>query len=581
MTAGLLQECETYIMEKTGINMKLSEKSLAVSDSFLHKMQLKFEPADDSVEEQHDEQEKSHCKKQKKKDWHDINFKALQDLPGWDKFDFRRVVNWTHVNSAEWFIEERHGSVMHHASGLTFILGKDNIWRMYDTVKNSDLNIQIGKSLIASYKKLLEAVEDDGEGQDDNLEVLKELFTKFRRDMETNGFSENVGKNVSRMAIQKDNCIDLFLSNPHLWAFTDKVYDLIKGEYRNIEPTDYILHTCGYPAPTQIDANICQKIEDFYSSLFQTSALCEYRKKIVARCLYGALVEEICILQKGRTRNGKGTETTLIRNSFGSYFVTIDKKNLTREQGDVDKPNSQMFNIFGARYISSSETSPKDRFVSSIIKGLSGNDPFPVRTLGGKPITFVPTGLINIQTNEDPVFDTMDAAIASRPKIQEYPFTFTANDAEAEVDDADDEDDEDDEEDNVLEKKTDPELKAMFRSENCRDAFIALFLRKFGEYFVKNGKLNFHIATPLEVQEFTRKNLMKSLSIAAWLKEHYQITGNDLHKEKKKDMYVKYIETSTLCESTGKHQFYKELSSILKEKKTATTRYYVGVRSLE
>ncbi|KAI9105805.1 hypothetical protein DFS34DRAFT_690280 [Phlyctochytrium arcticum] len=571
MTQELLDECSQFVFDNCGIHIKLAEKPLVVSDAFLEKFRLKYEPLEEEDDEEDDDEEPP-----KKKQKEDLNFEELRKLPSgkWKYFDFKRLYAPTHLNAAKWFIEEQCAdSIMKHTSGFLYILGKDNIWRQYDTIGESDLNIQVAETLVSSFKYLIQEAEDDMQ----NVNDLRDVFKQFQRIIEMNDFSGNVAKNVDRLSIKNDNCIELFLSNPHLFAFTDGVYDLVKGEFRPFEAKDYILHTCGYPFPSGGEVTeIREAISSFFASIFPCDKIRDYRIAQLVRCLYGKVVEESFYVQKGGGRNGKGAETTLITFTFGTYFYFIKPENITtRSKGQRDAPNAQMFNCFGKRYLATSEPQVGQSFASDEIKIIRGNDPYPVRTLHGKPITFPMTGALHIQTNEDPKFDRIDTAIALSAKMIPYTVTF----AECNDEEEDMAVELDDDEDEQIVRQVNPNLKKLFSSPEYRDTFILILMRFFKSKFVKkDGSLDFSIKVPEEVNEYTKKNLVNSLTVAKWFKMTYQLTNNPEDKIERTAIYDKYLAdnvgSTTLCE---RNTFYKELRAVVSEKRTKTTRYFVGI----
>ncbi|KAI9093872.1 hypothetical protein DFS34DRAFT_687727 [Phlyctochytrium arcticum] len=201
MTQELLDECSQFVFDECGIHIKLAEKPLVVSDAFLEKFRLKYEPLEEEDDEEDDDDEPP---KKKQKD--DLDFEALRDLPSgkWKYFDFKRLYAPTHLNAAKWFIEEQSAdSIMKHTSGFLYILGKDNIWREYDTIGASDLNIQVAETLVSSFKSLIQEAEDDMQ----NVNDLRDVFKQFQRIIEMNDFSGNVAKNVDRLSVKNDNYI--------------------------------------------------------------------------------------------------------------------------------------------------------------------------------------------------------------------------------------------------------------------------------------------------------------------------------------------------------------------------------------
>ncbi|KAI9093521.1 hypothetical protein DFS34DRAFT_666408 [Phlyctochytrium arcticum] len=215
MSQELLDECSQFVFDSCGIHIKLAEKPLDVSAEFLERFHLKFArmDSDDEFFEKYDikyvrldndeqDEEADEPPNKKKKNDLDLDFEALRDLPSgkWKYFDFKRLYATTHINAAKWFIEEQCAdSIMKHTSGFLYILGKDNIWRQYDTIGESDLNIQVAETLVSSFKSLIQEAEDDMQ----NVNDLRDVFKQFQRLIEMNDFSGNVAKNVDRLSIKK------------------------------------------------------------------------------------------------------------------------------------------------------------------------------------------------------------------------------------------------------------------------------------------------------------------------------------------------------------------------------------------
>ena len=287
---------------------------------------------------------------------------------------------------------------------------------------------------------------------------------------------------------------------------------------------------------------------------------------MVARSLYGKIVEEVFYVLKGNGRNGKGSEDTLIRNAFGNYYYYLDNKNLTTKCVRADVPNSQIFNCFGKRYISSSETAEDDEFNGTTFKNMSGNDPFSIRTLHGKPITFVFTGYLNVQTNDDIKFDKFDFATAKRTKVQEYPFSFVEDYAEVESDE---------DEGGFAAKKIDTSLKAKFMTEEYRDQFLLMLF----DLFQNDLYEDFSIDQPAEVLSFTKKNLSRSIAAAKWFNKYYEITDKPDHRVPKTELYEEYEKEVGKDYAIKKQKFYADLLMIgVKEIKTGGIRCFTGIK---
>ncbi|KAI9091688.1 hypothetical protein DFS34DRAFT_653363 [Phlyctochytrium arcticum] len=137
----------------------------------------------------------------------------------------------------------------------------------------------------------------------------------------------------------------------------------------------------------------------------------------------------------------------------------------------------------------------------------------------------------------------------------------------------------DDDEDEQIVRQVNPNLKKLFSSPEYRDTFILILMRFFKSKFVKkDGSLDFSIKVPEEVNEYTKKNLVNSLTVAKWFKMTYQLTNNPEDKIERTAIYDKYLAdnvgSTNLCE---RNTFYKELRAVVPEKKTNGARYFVGI----
>ncbi|KAI8919884.1 hypothetical protein DFJ77DRAFT_437578 [Powellomyces hirtus] len=579
MTPDVLLECDRYVKEKTGIVCKVAEKPMDVTQEFLDRFQLTLTPVD--TDEQEEEDEPFREKESKKDSKGKLDYSRLNKLPKWRKFPWRRVTNPSHKNLAEWYFELRNGAILkHQTAGYIYVLGKDNVWRQFESVRASDLNLQVADSLVQEFHQLIQDVSDDG--QEKNVRALQHLLNHFQDELERESFSLSVTNNVGRMADANDNCVDLFLSKPELLAFNDGVYNLQTKEFRAILPKDYILHSTGYDFPKgPRNDTIRKELEAFFSSIYASTEVRDYRMRAQARALYGRVVEEIYMVLKGEGRNGKGAEDYLIKKVFGGYYFSISPNNLTGTSRNVDAPNAQMFNIFGKRYISTSEPKGGEKMNTEEIKKLTGNDPYTVRTLHSKPISFPVTGLLNIQTNNIVKWDKVDTGLVLRSRCCEYPYTFEpADDIDADDEDSDSDDGDAEDADMVqsMTKPMDMTLKARFGRTDYRNECLFMYLDIFQDIFVRDNKFDFTLKAPDAVATFTRQNLVKSLTIGTWFENTYTITGVKNDRVLKSSIYEAYVASRLGQETVSLKIFHKELAPVLPQTvKRRGNIYVVGL----
>lgn len=302
--------------------------------------------------------------------------------------------------------------------------------------------------------------------------------------------------------------LDLFLSRPELVAFSNGVYNLLTGEFRKVEATDYIFVSTGYAFPEKKDPQCEKEIHRFLSSIFADEETKEFDLDIIAQALYGRRTQEIGVFQVGKGRNGKGVKAVLVELTFGGYFYDLEPESLC-EPISAAKPKPDLWNLRGIRYINSSE--PKKGFVicAATFKKMTANDFIDVRTLYGKPARFPITGLLVIQTNEDIVFDTYKIAENDRVLQEEYPFQFTPNPNP----------------EDESQKLMDPTLKSKFKNDTrYRDTFMLMLLERWQQKLAKG----MFVAPPPSVTKFTREQAGKNLAVGEWFTAHYEITSSDL-----------------------------------------------------
>ncbi|KAJ3001041.1 hypothetical protein HKX48_003159, partial [Thoreauomyces humboldtii] len=353
----LLDDLAVHVKAKTGFSLKFVKKPMIISEEFWLKHQLDVNNPDDQTICAADP----------------VIPEIIHSLEGWSDFDFERIWFPSHENAAEWFIEVQGETIKKHTSGLIFGLADNNIWRQFESVSKPDMNLKISRTLRKEFRRLIS--DTRASNQKDSVEKLEKAFKLFKKLIQQEHWSISVANNVNRFAQMQTLCIADFLSKPNLFAFNNGVYDLVTQTFRPAVPKDYILHTCGYDYPTtKRDPTIAATIDAFYQSIFATEEIKNYRMKTVAAAIYGEQFSETFVVCKGEGRNGKGVEDTLIRNAFGGYYYAPSANNFTGTDKDLDSPNTQRYNLYGKRWISTSEPQGGVKFSADFLKLITGID---------------------------------------------------------------------------------------------------------------------------------------------------------------------------------------------------------------
>ncbi|KAJ3003459.1 hypothetical protein HKX48_001751 [Thoreauomyces humboldtii] len=475
-----------------------------------------------------------------------------------DGFLVRRVTPSllaTHLRQCEAAVENQLGIVL--------CLAEKPLDTLLDTDKLEEEST--GGSLEAALKSLPAYADLDPEclTSPDNLSLAR-LFIKLR----------------GQVFLKHPSGVFFVLGKDNIWTKTDNLYktrldcvhDLNTNETRSIKPDDYIYSNTTYPLPRRSDPLIRARLDRFFSDIFATEEIKNFRLATLAQALRGELVDEIFMILKGETRNGKGTEDAIIQNTFGPmYYRSINRTCLTKESDGPDSANSQLYSCFGSRYISVPEMAQRDKILVAMIKQWTGSDPIAVRDLCGKVWTVKNTALICAQTNDNPLFDNLQSGLVKRVKMVEYPNEFgTVEDVNT---NSDQEEGNEAETRHVI-READETIKTDFGTAAYRDEFMLMLLEHYHKTFA-NGSLK--LKFPSEVTQFTGEHLWKALAASSWLGNHYERTGRKQDRVEKPRLWKQYELSGGLIK---KGQFFKELEAVLGSAlRSNGSVFYKGLRA--
>ena len=311
-------------------------------------------------------------------------------------------------------------------------------------------------------------------------------------------------------------------SKLNLFAFNNRVVDLDTGVSRAISPRDYISFTTGYDMPERSDPRVRATMMCKLKTIWEDDVMFNYFIAILATCLSGKRrLEEMYILT-GEGGNGKGAITDLLINVFGAYFGTMDHQVLTQRDESADRANPSIYNLYGRRYVNSTEPDAGIKLREDKIKKLTGGDELIGRQLFGNPITFKPQFGLFLQCNFIPKMSGLSKGIVRRLRIIPFPFNFVEHPTPG-----------------TNERKADFQLKTeLCISNEWRDEFVLYLL----ETYAAVQRNNFVIPRPKKVQDATDEYLSSNNQIGEWFKSNYikdsstDSNGRALHYLRTKDL---------------------------------------------
>jgi len=226
---------------------------------------------------------------------------------------------------------------------------------------------------------------------------------------------------------------DEFDRQDFLLACKNGVIDLRTGELRDGRQSEYLckaspIEYMGINAPAPV-------WEQTLNDIFQDDQeLTRYMARVLGYGATGSVKEHILPVFYGQGRNGKGTIVETLRYILGDLAAPIQSEMLL-DQGrsrSAAGPSSDIMSLWGLRFAFASESDEGRRFSPSRVKWLSGGDTLTGRRPHDKEnITFLPTHLLILLTNNKPKAPADDFAFWERVHLVPFNISFVKREPRA------------------------------------------------------------------------------------------------------------------------------------------------------
>jgi P4 family phage/plasmid primase-like protien len=327
-------------------------------------------------------------------------------------------------------------------------------------------------------------------------------------------YIDNIGKTTFLK-----NCIEMlknYYSNPAIvnilttqdtnrykFCFTNKLFDLKNKNFRDIKPEDYITITTNYDyndKPTKIQ-EVNKILGDILDSK-STDPDPKYCSDLdvllnkIANSMIGANLDRRFNILSGKGCNGKSFLTeNFIGPAFGSYYGSISSSYFTKQDQHSNSATPEIADKRYIRYLSMSEPEATERFQSSKIKKISGNDEIQARQLYCKGERWKPQFTPFCLCNDIPTLNAIDRATLDRIDIIEFKNQF--------VDEIEYVDKAKTQQKHINHRQKDTELASIIQDDTqYRDSFIYILIDKF----IKMDKKNIKISKNIEDKKTTYIN---------------------------------------------------------------------------
>jgi phage/plasmid-associated DNA primase len=345
-----------------------------------------------------------------------------------------------------------------------------------------------------------------------NFENLKSKIQKLK----TLSFKKEIVETYKEFGTNNNIKFD---NNWNLFGFTNIVYDLEKGEFREYKYNDYVSITSGYDwrEPTQEEI---ENVENLIISIMPIKEERELLLQILCTGLDGKCLEKFVIFNGGGG-NGKGVIDDLMLIALGNYGM-LGNNGILFECSKTGS-NPEKANIHKKRYVVFREPPEKNKFENSIIKELTGGGTFSARTHHEKTSEKELNLTMVVECNKRPLFSEEPKDSETR-RIVDIIFRSTFTSDESAVD----------EEKFIFIANSD------YKSKNFQEKHkFALLKILFDTYktYLKNKSI---LQIPPSIKERTQQYLELSCYILPWFKENYEKTS-DKEFIKIKDIYENFL----------------------------------------
>ena len=311
-------------------------------------------------------------------------------------------------------------------------------------------------------------------------------------------------------------------SNVYLVGFTNGVYDLKEGCFRDGLPSDYVSKTVGYDwMEFEEDDPIFDKINKFFSEVQIEEDMRTYILTFIAKTLRGIPDSKLHIWTGGGG-NGKSATVDLIQHMLGDYFGILPVSVLTKKRGGAEQATPAFADKNGKRFLVIQEPEHNDVIFVGQMKEYTGKDKLYARPLYGQAFEYVPQFTIVLTCNNLPYIPSTDNGTWRRLRVAPFDSEFV---------------DENPTEPNQFLK--DEDLQEDFP--NWVQPLIWLIITKYYPIYEKgyNNK-KFKIYEPAIVKENTDDYKLDSDMYATFLDETIERTNDKKHVELIDKLYKEF-----------------------------------------
>jgi phage/plasmid-associated DNA primase len=340
-----------------------------------------------------------------------------------------------------------------------------------------------------------------------------------------------------------------FETNPNIFCFKNKVFDLVKNDFVEPYKYDYMtLHTgYNYREPTE------EETKEVHKMLEQIFPIEEERTlylMLLSIGMSGYFLEKF-VIANGSGGNGKGVLNEFFMNMIGNYGYTANNAVLLNPI--KDGANQTIANMNNKRFIVYRE--PKEnanvKLDDSAIKELTGGSEINARGLYSSNTKVILRAVHILEANKVPkISGETDNALMRRIIDILFRAKFVSNNEDIDI--------------NNYIFKADPLKKEDEWKEKHRYALFHILTGYFQKWLESNKNIDTFI--PVFVKERTKEYLKNSNELYSWFSENYELVDESkLELVKISDIYKYFIQSEMYNNYTKKERRATNLKEFTKQ----------------
>lgn len=273
-------------------------------------------------------------------------------------------------------------------------------------------------------EKITKAIDEGDDEQLENLQKHKEKMFKLTNQLKITSFRDTLLKECCNRFILK-GCRDLLDTNLDLISFTNGVYDLENGVFRDGRPSDYISISTNleYSDYTYNSPEIIE-LQKIISQILPIKPVREYFLHILSSCLSGKQWFEKFFVLTGSGSNGKSKLIDLIQNSLGDYYHQMNVSALCSKRASSTTADPELAMLRGRRFVAFQEPSRDEPINVGKLKEWTGGDTIQCRELYKGPIKFKSQAKWFLICNDIPDVPSDDDGTWRRLTVINFPSKF-------------------------------------------------------------------------------------------------------------------------------------------------------------